>query len=425
MSKFMCHLHNHTDLSKMDSTNKIDKFVKKAKEMGYKSLAITDHGTISGWIDFELACDKNNIKPIFGVEGYEKRESDILNTTNVENIRYYHSLFLAKNKKGAQVLMKLVTEAYKLSNFYYKPRYSVDFLWEHKDEIKGNIVWSSACVGGRLPKLLLRGKDDEAQKYYETMVEIFGKEDCYIEVQNHGDELETKARELLIKFARKNDAKLLATNDIHYLYKKDYISREILIARSGGKTIREREELGKIYVPELYLKSPKEMDLLFKDCEDALTNTFEVMNKCESYSFKGEYWHYPKMDMPEGYTSDTYLRKLTFDAFNEKFPSNTLSKENRDMLIERIDLELDVMSKMDASAYMLIDADFTKAARDMMRVGPGRGSACGSVVAELLSITEIDPLKYDLFFERKLAIYCARKIKVNCGNKQMVMLNVA
>lgn len=423
--QFKCHLHNHTDLSKMDSPNKIEKFAKKTKEMGYTALAITDHGTISGWIDFEMACDKYNIKPIFGVEAYEKRESEILNVSNMQNIKYYHSLYLAKNKKGAEFLMKLVTESYKLKNFYSKPRYSIDFLFENKDEIKGNVIWSSACIGGRLPKLLLEGKEEEAKKYFETMVEIFGKEDCYIEIQNHGDENQTKVRKLLINFAKENNAKLLATNDIHYLNKENYISREILIARNYGQTLRERKEQGKIYFSELYLKSQEEMDLLFQDAVYALKNTQEVMDKCEKYSFKGEYWHYPNMDIPEGYSSDSYLKKLTYDAFNEKFPSNVLTKEKREILEERIDLELEVMAKMDASSYMLIDADFTKAARDMMRVGPGRGSACGSVVAELLSITEIDPLKYDLFFERKTAFYCAHKIKVNCGNRQMVMYNVA
>lgn len=403
-NKFKTHLHNHTDLSKMDSTNKIEKFVKAAKEMGYTSLAITDHGTISGWIDFEMACEKYNVKPIFGVEAYERRESLVLEATNATNIKYYHSLFLAKNKKGAQFIMELVTESYKLENMTAKPnpkpRYSVDFLFKNREKIKGNVIWSSACVGGRIPKLLMENKEDEAQKYFDTMVKIFGKDDVYIEIQNHGDEYETKARKLLIDFARKNDANLLATNDIHYLKKEDYLSREYLMARNFGQTLNEREMKGQIYPSELYLKSQEEMDLLFKDCPDALENTKKVEEKCEKYSFKGEYWHYPKMDMPEGYNSDTYLRKLTYDAFNEKFPSNALSVESRQSLTDRIDMELEVMAKMDASAYMLIDADFTKAARDMMRVGPGRGSACGSVVAELLSITEIDPLKFDLFFER-------------------------
>lgn len=397
---FSAHLHNHTDMSKMDATTKVKKMVERAKELGYSAIAITDHGTTSNWVDFELACDEHNVKPIFGVEGYEMRESSVLKVNNPFKVKYYHSLFLGKNKKGTDFINKLVTFSNKLENIYYKPRYSVDFLMEHKDEIKGNVIWSSACIGGRIPKLLLEGKIEEADNYYKTMVDIFGKDNVYIEVQNHGVAAVDEARKLLIEFAKKHDANLLATNDVHYLHKNEYIAREILIARDGGKTLRDRKEQNKIYPSEMYLKSKEEMDLLFSDIPSALENTKKIADEVEWVSFKGAYWHYPKIDIPEGYNSDTYLRKITFDAFEEKYPINVVEEELRKELIERLDLELSVMSQMDASDYMLIDADFTSAARKMMPVGPGRGSACGSKVAELIGITQIDPLKYDLFFER-------------------------
>lgn len=398
---FKAHLHNHFDLSKMDSTCKIDITVETAKKMGFEAISMNDHGTIAGWVNFAKACDKQNIKPIFGIEGYEavglaKHKSGIKGERN-----YYHTNFMAKNKKGIEFIYKLVTFSYKLSNFYYKPRFDIDFLEKHKDEIKGNIIWTSACVGGRLPQLLLEGKTKDAQKYYNKMIDIFGKDDCYIEIQNHGEKEETKARELLIEFARKNNANLLATNDIHYLKKEDYISREILISRDNGQTLRERKELNKIYPSELYMKSIEEMESLFEDVPDALENTKKVIDSIEWIDFSGKKWHYPKLEIPEGYTIDEYLRKLVDENIANRYPINTMSLETKKSLYDRIDLELSVMSQMDASAYMLIDADFTNAAKKIMRVGKGRGSACGSVVAYIIGITDIEPIRYDLYFERK------------------------
>lgn len=405
---FEAHLHTHFDTSKMDATCKIKETVKVAKEMGFSAISINDHGNINGHVEFAMACDSNNIKPIFGVEGYEAVSAATdKNYTKGQRI-YYHSNFMAKNKKGKDFLNRLVTFGYKKDNFYNKPRFDIDFLKKEKDEIKGNVIWCSACVGGRLPQYLLEGKDTEAQEYFDTMVDIFGIDNVYVEIQNHGEEEESKARELLIKFARQNNAKLLATNDVHYLKKEDYISREILLARNSGETIRERKEKGKIYPSELYLKSKEEMDRLFQDVPDALTNTKVLVDSVEWIDFKGTYWHYPKTDTPEGYTVDSYLRKMTYDMLEKKYPVNTMSEDLRNQIYERIDTELEVMAQMDASAYMLIDADFTQAAKRMgIPTGKGRGSACGSIVADIIDITDINPMKYDLYFERKRMSYCA------------------
>lgn len=403
MEKFKTHLHTHSDNSTMDGAGKVKKLVSAAKKMGYKSIALTDHGTITGWPYFAMACNDNNIKPIFGVEAYEKRESEILKTTNPMGIRYYHSLFLAKNKKGVQFLRKLVTFSNKKENFYYKPRYTVDFLMEHKDEIKGNIVWSSACMGGRLPKVLAKNNEEEALKYIETMIDIFGEENVFVEVQRHNEPQETIVMNKVIEFAKKYNFNLLATNDIHYINKEDYIAREILNARAKGETLRERQEKGKIYPPELYLKTKEQMDELFLDIPESLTNTGVVEEMVEWVDISEKYWHYPNVDIPEGYTADTYLKEITFEMMKEKYPINTFSSDARTSLEDRLSMELDVMAMMNASAYMLIDIDFINYAKNNgIRVGKGRGSAAGSAVCYCTGITDVEPIQYSLFFERQV-----------------------
>lgn len=398
---FVAHLHNHFDTSLRDSCSKIDETVKAAKEMGFSAISMNDHGNISGWVNFAMACDKNNIKPIFGVEGYEAISSAKDKNYQKGQKAYYHTNLMAKNLEGVKFLRKLVTYGYKKENFYIKPRFDIQFLEENKEQIKGNVIWTSACVGGRLPQLLLENKEIEAKEYYNKMVEIFGEDDCYIEIQNHGEEVESEARNLLIKFANEHNAQLLATNDVHYLNKKDYIAREIIIARGEGETIRERREKNKIYPSELYLKTKEEMDNLFKTIPEALYNTKKVVDSIEWVDFKGTYWHYPKTDIPEGYNSDSYLKKMTYDMLPKKFPINTMSEEERNFIYARIDMELDVMKKMNASAYMLIDADFTQAAKNRgIPTGKGRGSAAGSLVADIIDITDINPMEYELYFER-------------------------
>ena len=401
MTKFFAHLHNHFDHSLKDAPVKVSKALKKAKELGYTAYAITDHGTISGWIEFAMYCKELNIKPIFGIEGYEAERDAKLKVNGIDNKRY-HSLFLAKNFDGIQALRKLATFSLKRENFYYKARYDRNYLLEHKEEFYGNVIWSSACIGGRLPKLLLQGKEKEAQEYYDFMVSIFGKENCFIEIHNHISILdEERARGLLVNFAKKNNGQLLATNDIHYINKKDYLAREIMIARENGQTIKFREENNKILPSELYIKSKEEMDELFKDYPEALENTKKVVDMIEHIDLEEKEWHYPNFPIPEGETPTTYLKKITYEKVSNKYPINTYSKEEREDLFERIDMELDVIDKCNASAYMLIDADFIVFAKENgIPVGPGRGSACGSVVANIMDITSIDPIPYALFFER-------------------------
>lgn len=400
MSKFV-HLHNHFDIgSPRDATSKIKDTVKKAKEMGFTAYAITDHGRIEGWIPFNMACKEYNIKGIYGVEGYEANRRAKDKETGIDDIRF-HAVMLARNMKGIKFLQKLVTYSFKRENFYYYPRFDIDYLKEHKEEIKGNIIWLSGCINGRLPRLLLNGEQKRAKEYMETMADIFGKDAVFVEIQDHGIDEERTALPLLIQFAREHGYQLVATNDIHYLEKEHYLAREIMIARERGETIAQRKDEGKFLPPELYLKSEDEMEELFRHVPDAIENTVKIAQMCEDIDLEGKKWHFPEFALPAGHTADSYMEKLVWDKLPEKYPVNAMSPKEVQDLKNRIQLEIDTISKMNTSAYMLIVSDFIMWAKNKgIQVGPGRGSACGSVVAYLLGITDVEPIRYNLYFER-------------------------
>lgn len=400
MSKFV-HLHNHFDVgSPRDATSKIKDTVKKAKEMGFTAYAITDHGRIEGWVPFNMACKEYNIKGIYGVEGYEANRRAKDKETGIDDIRF-HAVMLAQNMKGIKFLQKLVTYSFKRENFYYYPRFDIDYLKEHKEEIKGNIIWLSGCINGRLPRLLLNGEQKRAKEYMETMADIFGKDAVFVEIQDHDIDEERTALPLLIQFAREHGYQLVATNDIHYLEKEHHLAREIMIARERGKTIAQHKDEGKFLPPELYLKSEDEMEELFRHVPDAIENTVKIAQMCEDIDLEGKKWHFPEFDLPAGHTADSYMEKLVWDKLSEKYPVNAMSPKEVQDLKDRIQLEIDTISKMNTSAYMLIDSDFIVWAKNKdIQVGPGRGSACGSVVAYLLGITDVEPIRYNLYFER-------------------------
>lgn len=400
MSKFT-HLHNHFDVgSPRDATTKIKDTVKKAKEMGFKAYAITEHGRIEGWVPFNMACKQHNIKGLYGVELYEANRRTVDKEAGVDDVRF-HSVMIARNEKGIKFLQRLVTHTLKRENIYYMPRYDLDYLKKHKSEITGNVIWLSGCINGRLPRLLLQGQKDKAKKYVETMADIFGHDSVFVEIQDHGIEDERMALPLLIQFARENGYPLVATNDVHYLEKEHHLAREIMIARERGETIAEREAEGKFLPPELYLKSEDEMMDLFRFVPDAIENTQKIVDMCEDIDLEGKKWHFPQFEIPKGYTEDSYMKKLVMERLPEKYPITTMTTEKVQELKDRIELEVQTISNMNTSAYMLIDSDFIVWAKDRdIKVGPGRGSACGSVVAYLLGITDVDPLPYGLYFER-------------------------
>ncbi|QUH22041.1 DNA polymerase III subunit alpha [Alkaliphilus sp. B6464] len=400
MAKFKGHLHNHTDISARDSAASIEKSLKKAKELGYKAYAVTDHASIAGWVLADMASKKLNIKVIYGVEAYEAERKANQKEAGIDDGRY-HSLFIAKNKAGIKAIRELVTYAYKRENTYYKPRYDLEYLKANKDKFKNNVIWLSACIQGRLPKLLVAGKEQQALKYIKTMEDVFGKENIFIELQDHGIMEEKIAQGLLIKFAKQHHYQVVASNDVHYINRENYIAREILIARERGQTIQERRDSDDIIPPELYIKTPEEMDELFKHIPEALENTGKIIDMCDDIDLEEQNWHFPHFPIPDGYTDDTYMAKLVWDKLHEKYPVNIMSQKAYEELKKRVQSEIDVIAITNASAYMLIDSDFKLYAKEQgIRIGPGRGSACGSVVANVLEITDVDPLEYDLLMER-------------------------
>jgi len=415
MGKFV-HLHNHFDIDSItDSACSTKKTMEKVAALGFDAYAKTDHGNISGWTLFETQCRKNGIKPIFGVEGYEapsgimenldisgKSEVDEDDEDRVSLLnkkrRYYHSLLLAKNKKGAQFLYKLVTESYKPENFYYKPRYTMEFLLEHKDEIYDNLIWMSACASGRLPLLLANDREEDAKQYYDMMCSIFGKDNCFVEIQYHGYEDEKIVFPKLVRFAKKYNLRLVGTNDTHYIEKGDFIAREIMTARRSKQTYQYRKDNGMVWASELYLKTEEEMQTIFRNLPEAISNTRVVADMIEDFTLEEKDYHYPNFEVPEGYTADSYLRKIV-DEIGEKKLDNSSDQK----YIDQINFESESMSNMNVSAYMLVVADYIQWAKDHdIVVGPGRGSACGSEIAYCSNITEIEPMRYNLFYERFL-----------------------
>ena len=394
MKEFI-NLHNHTDLggaevAAQDSVVKIEDLVKRAKELGQKAVAVTDHGSISAWVKFATACEKYNIKPIFGVEMYEAPEEE-------EKAKYYHSVFLAKNEKGRKAIQRLVTEAYK-DCYYGKPRYSISYLEENKDEFNGNVIWLSGCVIVKMSKLILEQKEDKAREYLRRMVNIFGSENTFVEIQNHFIKDEEQVLPVLCKIAKTEKVDIVATNDTHFLRKEDYIARSISLARRRGYTINKYgEPLYGAENPnnkELYFKSREEMEKVIP-FNEALDNTVKIADMIERISLKETIWHYPKLKDTGDKTVEEIFEEKVWEGVNKRYKG-----EEREKIKERTEYEIKVIEQMNAAAYMLIDADFTVKGKELMRVGPGRGSACGSVVAYALGITDVEPVKYDLFFER-------------------------
>lgn len=398
MSEFT-HLHNHFDIgSPKDSSCKIDETIKYVKSLGFTAYAITDHARIDGWVPFNIACKKHNIKGIYGVELYEAERKASDKALGIDNKRY-HSVMLAKNQKGIQFLRKLVTFSFLRENVYYKPRYDLEYLEKHKNEIKGNIIWMSACVQGRIPQYLKNKKEKEAKEYIDKIIDIFGEENVFIEIQDHGIEKEKIILPRLIKFSKKYNLQIVATNDIHYIKKEHYIAREIMIAREQKQTIEERKNNGDILPSELYIKSEEEMFNLFKSFPEAIKNTKKIVDMCENIDLEEKKWHFPNFEIPKGYTINSYLEKKVYDEIPKKYPN--LTPQEKKELMKKTQFEIETICNMTASAYMLIVSDFiTESKKRNIMVGPGRGSACGSIVAYALNITEIDPLKYELFFER-------------------------
>lgn len=383
------HLHVHTQFSILDGASKINSLIEKAKGFGMDALAITDHGNLFGALKFFKEAKEQGIKPIIGCEVYvatEGRESRDKRLGRSSN----HLILLARNKEGYQNLSKLSSLGY-IEGFYYVPRIDKELLRKYS---KG-LIASSACLGGELPKSIMNHGEEKAGQVIEEFIDIFG-DDYYLELMNHGLPEQKSVNEVLVSLAKKYNRKLIATNDVHFVKKEDYDAHKILICLNTGKELDD--ETGLHYTGEEYLKSPEEMSELFKEYPEALANTREIVDKVETYDITSDQIHLPVFPLPEGFkTEDDYLRHLTDGGANKLYPKVT------DEIRGRLDFELKVISEMGFPGYFLIVQDFIAKAREMgVIVGPGRGSVAGSAVAYCTGITNIDPIKYNLLFERFL-----------------------
>jgi DNA polymerase-3 subunit alpha len=384
------HLHNHTEYSLLDGLSKIKELVKKAKELGMKGLAITDHGVMYGVVKFYNTCKEEGIKPITGCEVYMAQRSRFDKQAKIDADQY-HLTLLAKNKEGYQNLMKLVTRA-NLEGFYYKPRIDIELLKEYHQ----GLIAMSGCLAGELPSLIVKGRQKEAEKRAAELLDIFG-EDYYLEIQDHPKiKDQSIANKGLLEISRKLGIPVVATNDVHYVNKEDAEAQDALLAIQTQKQVGDKDRLTMLDSPDFYLRSPQEMEKAFSSYPDALKNTIEITEKCNLEIPLGKKI-YPKFSLPKGETADSYLRKLTYERLKRRYPKP--SKE----ILKRVEYELGIIIKMGYAEYFLIIQDVVNWAKKQgIRVGPGRGSAAGSVVSYILRITSIDPIAHRLPFERFL-----------------------
>jgi len=387
MAKFT-HLHVHSDYSLLDGLAKIEKLCAKALELGMDSLALTDHGVMYGAVKFYTTAKEYGIKPIIGLEAYVATRSRFDKQANIDSDRF-HLILLAKNNIGYKNLMKLTTLAH-LEGFYYKPRIDMEILRKYS---KG-LIASSACIEGEIPQLLLQGKDKQAEKKLKEFLDIFGK-DFYLEIQDHPKiSKQKKANKKIIALSRKLGIPLVATNDVHYVEKDDAEAQDALLAVQTQKMVDDKNRLTMLDSPDFYLRSQEEMIDAFKEYPEAIKNTQKIAKACNVEIPIGN-WILPNYPLPEGETGEEHLKKLTHERLKDRFP-----KANKEVL-ERLDYELDIICKKGFATYFLIVQDFVNwAKKEGIRVGPGRGSAAGSLVSYVLRITSIDPLYHNIPFER-------------------------
>lgn len=384
------HLHLHTEYSLLDGSGKIRELVLRAKELGMDSLAITDHGVMYGVIDFYKTCLIEDIKPIIGCEIYVAPNSRFDREPGASEERYHHLVLLAENNIGYQNLMKIVSRGF-LEGFYYKPRVDKEILREHSE----GIIALSACLGGEVAGNIRKGFYEEAKKAALSYKEIFGEDNFFLELQDHGIPEQKTVNQGLIRMSNEVGIKLVATNDVHYTYEQDAESHDILLCIQTQKKVSDENRM-RYEGGQYYLKSPEEMLSIFPYAKEALDNTYEIAKRCNVSITFGEY-KLPVYPVPRPYSAYEYLNILCREGMNKRY------KEVTQELWDRMEYELKIINDMGFSDYFLIVWDFIKYARDNgIMVGPGRGSAAGSIVSYSLRITDIDPIKYNLLFERFL-----------------------
>lgn len=384
------HLHVHTEYSLLDGSNKIKEYVARVKELGMDSAAITDHGVMYGVIDFYKEAKAQGIKPILGCEVYVAPSSRFDKETTGGEDRYYHLVLLAENQEGYQNLMKIVSIGF-MEGFYYRPRVDKETLRKYH---KG-IIALSACLAGEVQRDIVKGQYDRACQTAKEYEEIFGKGNFFLEMQDHGIPAQKQVNQALMRMSRELDMDLVATNDVHYTYEEDVKPHDILLCLQTGKRLADEDRM-RYEGGQYFVKSAEDMARLFPYVPQALENTQRIAERC-NVDIEFGVTKLPKYDVPEGYTSWEYLNKLCREGFENRYPQDdgTLKKQ--------LIYELSIIQKMGYVDYFLIVWDFIKYARDHgIAVGPGRGSAAGSLVSYTLGITNIDPAKYQLLFERFL-----------------------
>lgn len=411
-----CHLHLHTEYSLLDSSGKIKKMISRAKELGMKSMAITDHGVMYGCVAFYKEAVANGIKPILGCEVYVAGKSMGIKVNDKDN-GTYHLVLLVKNEVGYENLMKIVSAA-SIDGFYYKPRVDHEFLREHSE----GLIALSACLGGEVQKALLKDNYEKAKEVALLYKDIF-KEGFYLEIQDHGMEEQRKVTDGNIRLSRETGIPLVATNDVHYINKEDSTAHDILMCIQTGKTV---EDTNRRRYPsdQFYLKSEEEMWDMFSYVPEALENTIKIAEMC-NFDYEFHVSKLPNFPVPDNKDHFQYLQEVCYKGLIERYDvfKDFVDKEldiesiknyastNEEALgyVERLEYELGVINQMGYVDYFLITWDFIRFSNENgIPTGPGRGSAAGSIVAYTLGITKIDPIKYNLLFERE--VRCARKI---------------
>jgi DNA polymerase-3 subunit alpha len=406
--KDFVHLHVHSDYSLLDGCCRMDRLMDRAVELGMSAMALTDHGNLFGAISFVKQAEKRGIKPIIGCEGYLVTDHKNDERPGRENHKSYHLGLLAKNFEGYQNLCKVVSDAH-VDGFYYRPRTDLEKLAEHA---KG-LIGFTGCMQGWIPQLILRGQEEEAEQALGQMIDIFGKENYFVELHNHGIEEQAQLVPPLIKLAKKFGLKTIASNDVHYVKGEDWAPHDALLCIQTGSKLDDTNRM-RYEAREFYLKSREEMEDLFREVPESIVNTFAVAEMCEVKLPFGEN-NYPVFTMPPEIKTEVsdnieYLRKLCVEGLQERYEvayEEASDREEEDSqakeLSERLDYELGVIGKTGFNDYFLIVADFMNWAREKgVPVGPGRGSGAGCLVAYVLGITDIDPLRFGLLFERFL-----------------------
>ncbi|MGB9920618.1 MAG: DNA polymerase III subunit alpha [Moorellales bacterium] len=389
MAANFVHLHLHSEYSLLDGACRLEKAVAEAARQNMPALAITDHGVMYGVADFYRLAKQQGIKPILGAEVYVARRSRF-DRQGQEEQSPFHLVLLARDYRGYQNLLRLVSRAY-LEGFYYKPRVDRELLAEHRE----GLIALSACLAGEIPALFLKGREEEAVAAASWYREVFGPENFFLELQDHELAEQKRANRFLVDLARRLDLPLVATNDVHYLKREDATLHDVLLCIQTGKTLEDSKRL-EFPTQEFYFKTGEEMARIFAEVPEALANTLAIAERCQVELPFGRL-HLPHYPVPEGHTAESYLRHLCLEGLKER------GLLHREEYRRRLEYELEVIFKMGFAGYFLVVWDLVNFAhREGILTGPGRGSAAGSLVAYALGITQIDPLRYDLLFERFL-----------------------